>query len=52
MKDERLRAPLEELKKWNRRSAVDSLASTYLYYWAKTYKEAQGEAEVCALCRL
>ncbi len=43
--DEKLRAPLEELKKWNRRSAVDSLASTYLYYWAKTYKEANGEAK-------
>jgi penicillin amidase len=45
LKDEKLRGPLGELKKWNRRSAVDSLASTYLYYWAKTYKEVQGEAK-------
>jgi penicillin amidase len=45
LKDERLRAPLEELKKWDRRSAADSLASTYLYYWATSYKEAHGEAK-------
>lgn len=45
LKDENLREPLEELKKWNRKSAVDSLASTYLYYWAKTYREQQGEAK-------
>ncbi len=43
LKDERLRRPLEELKKWNRRSATNSLATTYLYYWAKTYKSQQGE---------
>lgn len=45
MKDEKLRGPLEELKKWDRRSAEGSLASTYLYYWATTYKEACGEAK-------
>jgi acyl-homoserine lactone acylase PvdQ len=45
MKGERLRRPLEELKNWNRRSAEGSLATTYLYYWAKSYKSAQGEAK-------
>ena len=45
LKDEKLRRPLEELKKWNRRSAEDSLATTYLFYWAKTYKAAQGDAK-------
>jgi penicillin amidase len=43
--DPKLRSVLTELTKWNRRSAVDSLASTYIYFWAKTYKEAQGEAK-------
>ena len=45
LKDAKLGVALDELQKWNRRSAVDSRASTYLYYWAKTYKEAQGEAK-------
>jgi acyl-homoserine-lactone acylase len=45
MTDARLRSPLEELKAWNRRSAVDSLATTYIYYWAKTYKEMFDEAK-------
>ena len=45
LKDEKLRRPLEELKKWNRRSAENSLATTYLYYWAKTYKSVQGDAK-------
>jgi acyl-homoserine lactone acylase PvdQ len=45
LKDDKLRGPLEELKKWNRRSAENSQPSTYLYYWAKTYKEAQGESK-------
>ncbi len=44
LKDEKLRRPLEELKNWDRRSAENSLASTYLYYWAKTYKSTEGEA--------
>lgn len=43
--DAKLQGPLAELQKWDRRSAVDSRASTYLYYWAKSYKEAQGEAK-------
>jgi acyl-homoserine lactone acylase PvdQ len=45
LKDAKLRVALDELQKWNRRSALDSRASTYLYYWAKTYKETQGEAK-------
>lgn len=45
LKDERLRRPLEELKRWNRRSAANSLATTYLYYWANSYKSEQGEAK-------
>jgi acyl-homoserine lactone acylase PvdQ len=45
LNDERLRRPLEELEKWNRQSVEDSLAITYLYYWAKTYKQAQGETK-------
>jgi acyl-homoserine lactone acylase PvdQ len=44
-KDEKLRQPLNELKNWNRRSAEDSVATTYLYYWAKTYRSARGEAK-------
>ncbi len=43
LQDEKLRGPLEELKNWDRKSAEDSRASTYLYYWAKTYQEAEGE---------
>ncbi len=43
--DTRFHSPLEELVKWNRRSAVDSLATTYLHYFAKTYKEIFGEAK-------
>jgi penicillin amidase len=43
--DARLRAPLEKLKAWDRRSAVDSLATTYLFYWAKTYQELFTEAK-------
>lgn len=43
--DSRMRHPIEELKAWNRRSAVDSLATTYLYYWAKMYKETFTEAK-------
>jgi acyl-homoserine lactone acylase PvdQ len=45
LKDEKLRRPLDELRKWNRRSSVDSLPATYLYYWAKSYKSAQGDAK-------
>lgn len=43
LKDEKLRRPLQELNDWNRRSAENSLATTYLHYWAKTYRSAQGE---------
>jgi acyl-homoserine lactone acylase PvdQ len=43
--DDRLRSPLEKLKVWNRRSSGDSLATTYLFYWAKTYQEKFTEAK-------
>jgi acyl-homoserine lactone acylase PvdQ len=43
--DARLRSPLENLKAWDRRSAIDSLATTYLFYWAKTYQEMFTEAK-------
>jgi acyl-homoserine lactone acylase PvdQ len=43
--DARLRSPMEKLKAWDRRSAVDSLATTYLFYWAKTYQEMFTEAK-------
>jgi acyl-homoserine lactone acylase PvdQ len=29
----------ETLQSWNRRSAEDSVATTYLFYWAKAYEE-------------
>ena len=45
LKEKKLRGPLEELKSWDRRSAAKSLASTYLYYWATTYKDTYGEAQ-------
>ncbi len=39
LKDARLQSPIEKLKAWNRRSAADSVETTYLHYWAKTYQE-------------
>jgi penicillin amidase len=45
LKDARLRSPLEKLKAWDHRSAIDSLAMTYLFYWAKTYQEMFSEAK-------
>jgi len=37
--DNNFAKPLDELKKWNRKTSVDSLATTYLYYWAKAYTD-------------
>ncbi len=42
--DARLQSPIEKLRAWNRRSAVDSVETTLLYYWAKTYQEFLTEA--------
>ena len=33
------RQALETLKAWNRRSSADSVAASYLFYWAKAYEE-------------
>ncbi len=30
---------LEKLRTWNKRSSADSVATTYIYYWAKAYEE-------------
>jgi acyl-homoserine-lactone acylase len=43
--DTQLAQPLASIKAWNRRSAANSLATTYLYYWAKTYKELFTDAK-------
>ena len=41
--DATLRPALEQMQRWNRRSAIDSLATTYFYYWAKSYIELFSE---------
>ncbi len=36
--DSPVAAAVEKLKAWDRRSSKDSVASTYLFYWAKAYE--------------
>ena len=38
-KDSRTTSALEKLQAWNRRSSADSVATTFLYYWAKSYED-------------
>jgi acyl-homoserine lactone acylase PvdQ len=37
--DQRLSDAVEALRRWDRRSNKNSVAFTYLYYWAKVYEE-------------
>jgi len=37
--DPDVRHAVEVLKNWDRRSATDSLAQTYLYFWAQAYRD-------------
>lgn len=37
--DPRVRSAVRMLKAWNRRSATDSVAQTYLYFWAQAYRD-------------
>jgi acyl-homoserine-lactone acylase len=37
--DGKATAAIERLRTWNRRSSADSVATTYIYYWAKCYEE-------------
>jgi acyl-homoserine lactone acylase PvdQ len=34
------------IKAWNRRSAVDSIAQTYLYFWARAYRDLFSPAKL------
>jgi len=38
-KDKRTTTALEQLRVWNRRSSEDSIATTYMYFWAKSYED-------------
>jgi acyl-homoserine lactone acylase PvdQ len=37
--DSKVREAVEILMKWDRRSAPDSIAQTYLYFWAQAYRD-------------
>jgi acyl-homoserine lactone acylase PvdQ len=37
--DARVRRAVETLKGWDRRSATDSVAQTYIYFWAQAYRD-------------
>jgi acyl-homoserine lactone acylase PvdQ len=43
--EESIRAAVEALKNWDRRSHKDSVAFTYLYFWAKAYQELYSAAK-------
>jgi acyl-homoserine lactone acylase PvdQ len=43
--DARVTHALELVKTWNRRSAEDSVAYTYIYYWGRAYQELFSEAK-------
>jgi penicillin amidase len=36
--DGKTSAAIERLRAWNKRSSADSVATTYVYYWAKSYE--------------
>jgi acyl-homoserine-lactone acylase len=42
--DARVSRALESLRSWNRRSAVDSVAYTYLYFWGEAYTDLYSPA--------
>lgn len=39
LQDSRLKEAVSALAAWDRRSSQDSVAFTYLYYWAKSYRD-------------
>jgi acyl-homoserine lactone acylase PvdQ len=43
--DRRLGHAVEALRRWDRRSNKNSVAFTYLYYWAKAYEELYSPAQ-------
>lgn len=42
--DRALKRAVVQLKSWDRRSAVDSVAFTYLFYWAEAYRDLYGDS--------
>ena len=44
--DPRLRRAIEVLKQWDRRSATDSVAQTYLFFWAQAYRDLFSDAKL------
>jgi acyl-homoserine lactone acylase PvdQ len=44
--DPRLRRAIEILKGWDFRSATDSLAQTYIYFWAQAYRDLFSAAKL------
>lgn len=42
--DRALKRAIIQLKSWDRRSAVDSVAFTYLFYWAEAYRDLYGNS--------
>jgi acyl-homoserine lactone acylase PvdQ len=44
--DPRLRRAVETLKGWDYRSATDSVAQTYIYFWAQAYRDLFSAAKL------
>ena len=44
VQDARLDHAIEVLSRWNRRAAADSVAYTYIFYWAQAYRELYSDS--------
>lgn len=42
--DARHKRAISQLRNWDRRAAVDSVAFTYLFYWAEAYRDLFGDS--------